>query len=185
MRHATTARPRSGNHRNRLTVFVAITSSVVIVACGSSSESPGAAGSSAVAQGIKATACIRSHGVSNLPDPSSGGGGIQIPAGSGINPQSPAFQSALRACAKLLPGGGPGSQHPSEQARTQALKIARCMRTHGVSGFPDPMTSPPSNPGAYSELESDRGLITGIPKTINTGSPAFKQAAAACSFTGG
>jgi hypothetical protein len=56
------------------------------------------------------------------------------------------------------------------------------MRQHGVSGFPDPMQSLPTNPADYSELQNHGGLITGIPRSINTESPVFKQAASACRF---
>jgi hypothetical protein len=128
---------------------------------------------------------MRAHGVPNFPDPS-GGGGIHIQAGSGINPQSPAFQTAQQACAKLLPGGGPGSQHPSEQAKIEMLHISECMRREGVSGFPDPTLSPslspPANPSGYSLLEDRGGVILAIPKTIDIASPVFKQAAVRCGF---
>jgi hypothetical protein len=138
------------------------------------------AGSSAAAKGIRFADCMRSHDVPNFPDPS-GGGGIQIPDGSGINPQSPAFQSAQQACAKLLPGGSPGRAHPSEQAKTQMLQTSECMRQHGVSGFPDPTLSPPaSGLAGFSQVIGRGGVFVAIPNTINTGSPAFKQAAAAC-----
>jgi hypothetical protein len=61
--------------------------------------------------------CMREHGV-NLPTPSSSDGGFRIQlgrpgaaGGGGPNPDSPAFQSAQKACQGLLPkrpGGGPG-----------------------------------------------------------------------------
>jgi hypothetical protein len=87
---------------------------------------------------------MRSHGVPNFPDPSSGGG-IQINSSSGINPFSPAFKAAQSQCAKLMPGGGPGAHGPpSEQAKQLMLAVSRCMRAHGVSGFPDPTLSPPA-----------------------------------------
>ena len=50
--------------------------------------------------------CMRSHGVPNFPDPQFGANGevsINIPTGSGLDPRSPAFQSAQKACAKYLP----------------------------------------------------------------------------------
>ena len=47
--------------------------------------------------------------------------------------------------------------------------VARCMRRHGVSGFPDPATSVPSNPaGKYGMIASRDGAILAIPATINT-----------------
>jgi hypothetical protein len=50
--------------------------------------------------------CMRSHGVPNFPDPQFGDNGevrLKLSKGSGINPRSPAFQRAQRACAKYMP----------------------------------------------------------------------------------
>jgi hypothetical protein len=50
--------------------------------------------------------CMRSHGVPNFPDPQFSGNGqasIKITKGSGLDPRSPAFQNAQKACAKFLP----------------------------------------------------------------------------------
>jgi hypothetical protein len=124
---------------------------------------------------------MRAHGLPNFPDPTPGGG-IQINANSGIKPFSPAFQAAQASCHNLLPGGGPGSGHPSAQAKAQMLAISECMRRHGISEFPDPTLSPPSNPAGYSAVLGRDGVVLAIPKTINPQSPAFKQAAAACGF---
>jgi hypothetical protein len=67
------------------------------------------------AQALKFSACMRSHGLPNFPDPSFSGGTVQlsIKAASGIDPGSPQFQSAQKACQSLQPGGkavtgGPG-----------------------------------------------------------------------------
>ena len=52
--------------------------------------------------------CMRSHGVPNFPDPefhSGGGVGIRIGGkGSGIDPNSPQFKAAQKACQSELPG---------------------------------------------------------------------------------
>ena len=56
------------------------------------------------------------------------------------------------------------------------------MRKHGISGFPDPSTSPPSNPAGNSAIIGSGGYYLAIPKSIDTSSPAFEQAAAACNF---
>lgn len=55
---------------------------------------------------LKYAACMRSHGEPNFPDPTFNGGGIslKISAGSGIDPSSPQFQGAQKACQKDLPG---------------------------------------------------------------------------------
>jgi hypothetical protein len=63
--------------------------------------------------------CMRSHGVPNFPDPefhSDGGVGIRIGGkGSGIDPNSPQFKAAQKACQSLMPGpkGGPGGDGSS------------------------------------------------------------------------
>jgi hypothetical protein len=65
------------------------------------------------AQALKFSACMRSHGVPNFPDPQFSGGGVQlrIDKSSGIDPQSPQFQAAQKACQGQMPGPGPGGVH--------------------------------------------------------------------------
>jgi hypothetical protein len=51
---------------------------------------------------LKFSQCMRAHGLPNFPDPTFGaGGGVRIGFGpsSGINPSSPVFQAAQKACA--------------------------------------------------------------------------------------
>jgi hypothetical protein len=102
--------------------------------------------------------------------------------GSGIDPQSPAIQSARQSCQHLLPGGGPGSAHPSAQDKAQMLHLSQCMREHGVTGFPDPTLTSPPNPADYSTVIDRNDVVIAIPKSIDTSSLAFKQAATACNF---
>jgi hypothetical protein len=57
---------------------------------------------------------------------------------------NPKFNSAQKACSKLIPGGGPGpdSNHPiSVKEQAEYLKAAACIRTHGIPNFPDPTFS--------------------------------------------
>jgi hypothetical protein len=168
---------------------LAVTTSLALAACGSSS-SPGSDGPKNAAKGysqaLAFSKCMREHGVSNFPDPSSSGGsGVQlsITPSSGVNPRSPAFQAAQSSCQHLMPGIGKVSAHASAQAKAQLLKTAECMRAHGISGFPDPQTgSPPSNPSGYSAVMGTPGGYIALPQSINPRSPAFLQAAAACKF---
>jgi hypothetical protein len=54
---------------------------------------------------------MRSHGVTNFPDPTTPGGGVSLRVNAGpggVDPSSPGFQSAQNACASLQPGG-PGA----------------------------------------------------------------------------
>lgn len=55
------------------------------------------------AQMLKFTQCMRAHGIKNMRDPTSKG--INL-AGTGIDPHSPQFQAAQKACKQYLPGGG-------------------------------------------------------------------------------
>lgn len=63
--------------------------------------------------------------------------------------RSSRFQSAERACGYLLPGGGSASltqclmtgdcpRSVVQPALEEGLKFARCMRSHGVTNWPDP-----------------------------------------------
>lgn len=58
---------------------------------------------------LKFVSCMRSHGVPNFPDPSASGA-MKIQGGAnGVNPNSPAFKSAMQTCRSDLPNGGNGS----------------------------------------------------------------------------
>jgi hypothetical protein len=160
--------------------ILAVGCGLAITACGSSS-SPVQDSGSPRARGIAFADCMRSHGVPSFPDPSAGGG-IHITPGSGIDPAAPAFQAAQSQCAKLLPGGGPGKGHASAQVKAEMVATSRCMRAHGVSGFPDPTVSPPANPGAYSLAMGRDGVFLAVPRTIDVNSPVFQRAASACRF---
>jgi hypothetical protein len=167
----------------RRCLLAAVTAAVCVVAlggCGSAGHKPSA--SSHASSELAFSECMRSHGVTGFPDPGPGGGGLNI-AGTGINPSSPAFEAAQATCKKLLHGGGPGSRHATEQQKQQLVAISECMRSHGVTGFPDPTTKPPINPQDDSLAEGIAGnLFLLVPSTINVNSPAFHQAAKTCNF---
>jgi hypothetical protein len=85
-------------------------------------KAPSAAEQAKMQEGaLNFSRCMRSHGVPNFPDPefSQSGGGVGIRIGgkkggpSGIDPNSPQFQAAQKACQSDLPRppgtkGGPG-----------------------------------------------------------------------------
>jgi hypothetical protein len=67
----------------------------------------------ALASLLKFSECMRSHGVPSFPDPTTspgGGVGLSLHAqpGSGLDPNSPVFEDAQRACQSLMPGA-PGA----------------------------------------------------------------------------
>jgi hypothetical protein len=104
----------------------------------SASASGAASGAGAAAKAVEYAACMRSHGVSKFPDPTvkNGSVGFNITPADGIDQSSPQYQSAIQACQSLRGGGTSNSQSSANLAKE--LKFAECMRTHGVSGFPDP-----------------------------------------------
>jgi hypothetical protein len=57
---------------------------------------------------LKFSACMRSHGLADFPDPTVSDGGVQLSLGnkrsSSLNPDSPVFQAAQKACQSLMPG---------------------------------------------------------------------------------
>jgi hypothetical protein len=154
---------------------------VALAACGSSSNNKPQR-HSGQSQFLAFSQCMRAHGVTHFPDPSPSGG-IQISTGSGVNPFSPSFKAARTTCGKLLPGGGPGGHGPpSAQDKAQMLAISTCMRAHGVSGFPDPTTTPPNGPNGVGDVIGRNGVFIAVPSTIDTNSPAYQHAASACHF---
>lgn len=190
-------------HTRRLTPFsvavAALLSGVLLAGCGGSSPSPaGATAGGATAGGSASGAstgrstgppgafafskCMRANGVSNFPDPKAGGG-LEFQTGAGVV-SSPAFKVAQAKCRKLLPEGGPPgpgtTSHPSAQTLAKLVKVAECMRQHGVPQFPDPRTSVPASPSSIREITDFDGAILLFPTTINLQAPAYRQALTAC-----
>jgi len=154
----------------------------LLAACGSSSPGSGDSAASAQAKGLAFARCMRSHGVPNFPDPTTGsGGGLEIRAtqraGSGpslkvngVSVNAPAFQSAQQACHPLLPNGGKPPQLSASQKQAM-LQFSQCMRTHGVPGFPDPTFS-----GGRVGIQIRGGAGGGL----DPNSPAFQTAQKDC-----
>lgn len=90
---------------------------------------------------VRFAACMRSHGVSDLPDPTTAPASFKHALGQSSS--SPAFKPAESACQHFLPNGGQVNQSPARtQAQTAALlAFARCLRSHGFPNFPDPTSS--------------------------------------------
>ena len=58
---------------------------------------------------LRAAACMRSHGFTNLPDPVFSGGGVHFPIPSNIDSNSTRFTQARQICSQLIPAGLPYS----------------------------------------------------------------------------
>jgi hypothetical protein len=113
-------------------------------------------------------ACLTAHGF----QASAGSGGnltvFGVSISGNVDPSSPQFQAALAACRKFLPGGGPPTLTPAQEAAASKamLSFAACMRRHGVPNFPDP---------SGSGLFPFAGL-----KGLDPTSPAFQAAFKSC-----
>ncbi|MBV9804234.1 MAG: hypothetical protein JO130_13625 [Solirubrobacterales bacterium] len=173
--------PRPGRLAVLVSSACALLVGALLAACGGSTGQPVGTGTGAAStapggktRDIEFSDCMRSHGVTNFPDP--GPNGLQIPVS--VNPRSPGFRSAQAACKRYLPNGGNPPATPAVD-RAAAVTLAKCMRTHGVSDFPDPaFTAPTSAPRVLVM----RGMVFAIPSSVDPKAPAFQQAARACGF---
>jgi hypothetical protein len=134
-----------------------------------STTTPSTTSAAASAQGSGAIAfsgCMRSHGVPAYPDPESNGLlPKKTPQQLGVS--SSRFQAAERACNHLLRNGGrPPDQAQVQRVKAQGLAFSRCVRAHGVAGFPDP--------------GSDGRIPDPATVGIDQGSPKFEAANRAC-----
>jgi hypothetical protein len=113
-------------------------------------------------QDIKFASCMRRHGEPGFPDPSSNG----VFSLEGIDPNSPQYHAAQKACQGQLPKQNPPT--PAEEAKllAKALAYAQCMRSHGVPNFSDP--------------NSRGGGISFSLSGVDPNSPQFQRAQEAC-----
>lgn len=180
--------------RSPIVVTAGFALALTLAACGGSSSptekttalSQGSVNTSA----LRLAECMRTHGVPDFPDPSGGGGfGIQAsPGGNGgsvsvdgheLNVSGPAFQKAMQDCQKYQPQGPPISGAQLAKIKQGALKMAQCMRAHGVPNFPDPkVETGPNGRGIAVSIGSQ--VAAGGPGRLNPGSPAFQSAQKIC-----
>jgi hypothetical protein len=114
---------------------------------------------------------MRSHGVPSFPDPSTTAPHALKAIAQRLAASNPRFTAAARACNHLLPNGGSGRQEAAQQTRTRLadeLSFARCMRSHGVTRFPDPT----AQAGLSVEMVQAQG--------IDVHSPAVLRVVQAC-----
>src|SRR5262245_31636898 len=175
---------RRGNHRRRAgPLTAALTIGLMAIAplaaaCGGQSgpgvagAGPGGSGASPGSSGHGSTLaysrCMRSHGITSFPDPDSNGNlALDAGPGTGIDPNSPQYKAADRACKPLLPAGNAAQ---AAQNRPALLRYARCMRAHGLSDFPDP------SPGGGIQIQQNATPGS----ALNPNSPVYKAADSAC-----
>ncbi len=183
---ATGQRQQLRLRRAALVIGAILAVGIGVAACGGGPSTPGvargsptstaanaSAGSTKQATGLLAYAsCMRSHGVPNFPDPAGSGG---IPKEGVISAfravSSSQASRAQNACQQLLPAGGSLSGQPSQTVTAQDqhyyLNAARCMRSHGITDFPDP-------------IFSGGGVNFPVASRTNQNSTQFTQAVHAC-----
>jgi hypothetical protein len=169
-------RPRRASPRTARTAAAIIATAVMALlasACGGSPSptgsggSPNAGGSASSSSAVGFSACIRSHGVPNYPDP--GGSGV-LPKTSAqqLGVSTSQYEAAQHACQHLLPVNSASLQQCEEagvcshaeiqQWLNDGLRFARCMRSHGVPNWPDPTVGPQGGGVAFAISVSKDGF---------------------------
>jgi hypothetical protein len=141
--------PRQRSART-LIVSAAVAVTALVAACGS----PTSTGSASTGQtptspsAVGYSACVRSHGVPNFPDPDRSG---QLPKTSAqqLGVSGSRLQAALTACRSRLPSSsqpGPPTQASLQQAWSATRNFAQCMRARGLPNWPGPTSDPSHHP---------------------------------------
>ena len=167
-RSATNGGTRTGRARARWRagVLAAGAAGIVLLAAacgGGSAGSAGSLGGSKLQVAIGYAKCIRSHGAPNWPDPNSQGQFLKTKTNA---PDFRAPASAYRACLHLLPNGGQLTAAQQQIISPLMLKLAACMRSHGIMNFPDPTVN--------------ANGISVDPHGLNTSSAQFHAAQQVC-----
>jgi len=136
-----------------------------------SAPSAGGSPGSLLATFDKYAACMRAHGVADFPDPivqqTAGGDSVKVVVAAPAGPsQTPTYNAAAGACKHLAPPR-PTPPTITPQQQQDYLNAATCMRSHGITGFPDPVFA-------------DGGVKFPIPSGMDTNSPQFLQARQTC-----
>jgi len=123
-----------------------------------------------LAQANRYAQCMRSHGITNYPDPSPmpGGQGSGFKITGLLNGDKSQLQAAENACGHLLPNQGVNKPLTAQQQAF--LDWAACIRAHGLPNFADPEFN-----GGGVSLRVTSGM--GSP---DSPSPQFQAAQRAC-----
>lgn len=152
-------------HTSRAGAGGAITTSRTASTPGSSR--PASSAGPQQSEELKLARCMRAHGVPKFPDPPADGLFLNAFAASGVDPNTPIYQSALRACKEYNPAGNVTAQSAAGEAK--ALRFSQCRRSHGVPSFPDPTAGP-----------IGEQVIDLHGRDIDVSSPSFQAASRAC-----
>ena len=149
-----------------IVLSMVLAAAAMLTACGSGASqhpasSPGPAqGGSPDSQTAAIVQCYRAHGDPGFPDP------VYDPADGrwhfAISPGT-APQSTRQACQHLFPSANASPPVPQAQFQ-QLVRLAQCLRQHGVPTWPDPDPE-----GAFA-----------LPPSLLTKTPAYEHAVQAC-----
>jgi hypothetical protein len=110
---------------------------------------------------------MRQHGDPSFPDPGPDGA---FPASAHDNESSPSYQAAAKACRGLpQPAAGSGQFQQDYQL---LLKYSACMRSHGITNYPDPTLN---DTGVGISIKKGTG-----PGEVDTQSSQYQAAQTAC-----
>ena len=163
--------------RAGLVVVALLGTGVFAAACGGGSGTTGqseAHGGSAVSIDNRALGyvnCMRTHGEPNMPDPTFSGrhATLDITPSSGVDPSSPQFGAASKACQHLVSqGGAPAGPTITPADQADYLKAVACMRSHDFPGFPDPV------------FQNNNVTFDAPGSRINTNSSQYRSALTTC-----
>lgn len=151
-------------------VVAVVALALLAAGCGGSGSAATTAATTTARIGTPATAlafarCMRSHGIPNWPDPDSRGFFDKAklrPLGLSVS-----RVRALEDGPCNIPLPGPPSYTITPADRTDYLKAAACMRSHGFPDFPDPT------------FQND-DVRTNVPSSIDQDSSQFRSAATTC-----
>jgi hypothetical protein len=133
-------------------------------------DASSAAASTQTSRALAWARCMRANGVPDIPDPT--GPIVKIPTADALGVGSSRLQAAESTCRRLLPNGGePPNQAEQQQLLRGMLSFSRCLRSHGVSDWPDPTI------GREGRPDFDLVGIHGIP---DESSPQFQTAMHSC-----
>lgn len=162
--NSTTSGRRDRRRRVPMGILAGTLMGIAVLAAGCS-DGPPASSSSGTGQtpylrALAYTRCMRAHG-----DP-----GFPVPNSQGLfpHPAGTQYQPASRACRDLLPSQRLTAAQKQEHVK-QALKFSACMRSHGITDFPDPTI-----------VQGGTAVGLNPPRGMDQNSPQFHIAVHAC-----
>ncbi len=145
------------------------TVSVLAAGCGGGSSTASGTRTTATQSGALAYArCMRSHGVSNFPDPTSSGGNHKEAIVSALQEIGNSQAQAAQTACMHVNGGSPGTGQSSAQSQVRAaamLAFAACVRARGFPNFPDPTNLGQLTP----EMVTAAGIDVHQPELLRAG----------------